>query len=129
MPATFSRVIVIVLDGAGIGALPDAADYGDQGSNTMITGYAPVGGGVGSAVREALSEAMPIRSRRSRSSISARGERGRVPGETFATSDPVAVLTRSLSRSADPRGARTERGGWRDGCARQRRGRRHRPGA
>ena len=29
------RVIVIVLDGAGIGALPDAEIYGDQGSNTL----------------------------------------------------------------------------------------------
>ncbi len=29
------RVIVIVLDGAGIGALPDADMYGDQGSNTL----------------------------------------------------------------------------------------------
>lgn len=29
------RVIVIVLDGAGVGALPDAAEYGDQGANTL----------------------------------------------------------------------------------------------
>jgi hypothetical protein len=33
----------------------------DQGINTMITGYAPVGGGVGAAVRDALIEAMPVR--------------------------------------------------------------------
>jgi phosphopentomutase len=31
----FSRAIVIVLDSAGIGELPDAASYGDQGSNTL----------------------------------------------------------------------------------------------
>ena len=31
----FTRVIVIVLDGAGIGALPDAGVYGDAGSNTL----------------------------------------------------------------------------------------------
>jgi phosphopentomutase len=31
----FSRVIVIVLDSVGIGELPDAATYGDQGSNTL----------------------------------------------------------------------------------------------
>ena len=31
----FTRVIVIVLDSLGIGALPDAAAYGDQGSNTL----------------------------------------------------------------------------------------------
>jgi len=31
----FSRVIVIVLDSVGIGELPDAGLYGDQGSNTL----------------------------------------------------------------------------------------------
>jgi phosphopentomutase len=31
----FSRAIVIVLDSAGIGELPDAAAYNDQGSNTL----------------------------------------------------------------------------------------------
>jgi phosphopentomutase len=31
----FSRIIVIVLDSAGAGALPDAAQYGDEGSNTL----------------------------------------------------------------------------------------------
>ena len=31
----FGRAIVIVLDGAGIGELPDAALYGDQGSDTL----------------------------------------------------------------------------------------------
>ena len=29
------RVILIVLDSVGVGALPDAADYGDAGSNTL----------------------------------------------------------------------------------------------
>jgi phosphopentomutase len=33
--ATFSRVIWIVLDSVGIGALPDAADYGDVGRTTL----------------------------------------------------------------------------------------------
>jgi phosphopentomutase len=33
--ATFKRAIVIVLDGVGIGELPDAAQYGDQGSDTL----------------------------------------------------------------------------------------------
>jgi phosphopentomutase len=42
-PSPFSRVIVIVLDGAGIGELPDAALYGDEGSNTL--------GNMGRAVR------------------------------------------------------------------------------
>lgn len=31
----FSRVIVIVMDSAGVGALPDAAAYGDEGSDTL----------------------------------------------------------------------------------------------
>jgi len=31
----FKRAIVIVLDGVGIGELPDAARYGDQGSDTL----------------------------------------------------------------------------------------------
>ncbi|HEY2149250.1 MAG TPA: phosphopentomutase [Vicinamibacterales bacterium] len=31
----FRRVIVIVMDSVGIGELPDAAAYGDQGSNTL----------------------------------------------------------------------------------------------
>jgi phosphopentomutase len=32
---TFSRVIVIVLDSVGVGELPDASDYGDEGSHTL----------------------------------------------------------------------------------------------
>src|ERR1700682_434343 len=31
----FRRVIWIVLDSVGIGAMPDAADYGDAGSDTL----------------------------------------------------------------------------------------------
>jgi phosphopentomutase len=31
----FTRVVLIVLDGAGIGAMPDAADWGDAGSDTF----------------------------------------------------------------------------------------------
>jgi phosphopentomutase len=31
----FTRAIVIVLDSVGIGALPDAGSYGDEGSNTL----------------------------------------------------------------------------------------------
>jgi phosphopentomutase len=33
--ATFNRAVVIVMDSVGIGELPDAAVYGDQGSNTV----------------------------------------------------------------------------------------------
>ena len=35
MSAPFRRAIVIVMDSVGIGELPDAAAYGDQGSNTV----------------------------------------------------------------------------------------------
>ena len=30
------RAVIIVLDGVGIGELPDAAKYGDKGSNTLV---------------------------------------------------------------------------------------------
>ena len=30
------RAIIIVLDSVGIGELPDAVEYGDTGSNTLI---------------------------------------------------------------------------------------------
>jgi phosphopentomutase len=35
MTGTFRRVIWIVLDSVGIGAMPDAAEYGDEGSDTL----------------------------------------------------------------------------------------------
>src|SRR5262249_34074238 len=40
----FTRSIVIVLDSVGIGELPDAATYGDEGSNTLghIAGHVPL---------------------------------------------------------------------------------------
>jgi len=41
----FDRIIVIVLDGVGIGAAPDAALYGDEGSNS-IANVAKVLGGI-----------------------------------------------------------------------------------
>ncbi len=41
----FKRIIVIVLDGVGIGAAPDAADYGDEHSNS-IGNTAEVLGGI-----------------------------------------------------------------------------------
>ncbi len=35
MPPPFARIIVIVLDSVGAGALPDAGQYGDEGSDTL----------------------------------------------------------------------------------------------
>ena len=31
----FNRILLIVLDSVGIGEMPDAADYGDQGADTL----------------------------------------------------------------------------------------------
>src|SRR5262245_34163891 len=31
----FNRIVLVVLDSAGIGEMPDAADYGDAGSDTI----------------------------------------------------------------------------------------------
>jgi len=38
------RAFLIILDGVGMGALPDAADYGDEGSNTLLHVAEAVGG-------------------------------------------------------------------------------------
>ena len=35
MKMAFSRIILIVLDSVGIGALPDATQYGDEGAHTL----------------------------------------------------------------------------------------------
>ena len=45
------RAIIIVLDSVGIGALPDAANFGDAGSNTLV-----------SEINETSTEAKPISS-------------------------------------------------------------------
>ena len=44
MERTIRRVILIVLDSVGVGALPDAAAYGDEGSNTLANTARAVGG-------------------------------------------------------------------------------------
>ncbi len=41
---TAKRVIIIVLDSMGVGELPDAAEYGDEGSNTLANTAQAVGG-------------------------------------------------------------------------------------
>ena len=35
MKSTIKRIFLIVLDSMGVGELPDAADYGDEGSHTL----------------------------------------------------------------------------------------------
>ncbi|MHB8840417.1 MAG: phosphopentomutase [Candidatus Aquicultor sp.] len=42
--AEITRVIIIVLDSVGVGALPDAGKYGDEGSNTLGNTAKAVGG-------------------------------------------------------------------------------------
>ncbi len=42
--SSISRVLVIVLDGVGVGELPDAGEYGDKGSNTLGNLARAVGG-------------------------------------------------------------------------------------
>jgi len=39
-----NRVVLVILDGLGVGALSDAADYGDTGSNTLAHVAAKAGG-------------------------------------------------------------------------------------
>ena len=43
-PAPIDRVVLIVLDSAGCGAAPDAADYGDEDSDTLGNLSRAVGG-------------------------------------------------------------------------------------
>ena len=38
------RAILLILDGVGVGELPDAANYGDEGSNTLVNMAKAVGG-------------------------------------------------------------------------------------
>jgi phosphopentomutase len=48
-----TRVIVLVIDGLGVGAMPDAAEYGDAGSNT-VSHLAEAVGGLALPTLEAL---------------------------------------------------------------------------
>ncbi len=44
MSSEINRIILIVMDSVGIGALPDAAEYGDEGSNTICNTAKAVSG-------------------------------------------------------------------------------------
>jgi phosphopentomutase len=64
----FHRVILIVLDGVGAGALPDAGLYGDEGANTLVNALKAVGSfrlpflqesGLGNIINEGLLEPAP----------------------------------------------------------------------
>jgi phosphopentomutase len=43
-PKEGGRALVVVIDACGVGALPDAADYGDEGTNTLAHVAEAVGG-------------------------------------------------------------------------------------
>jgi len=60
--AAFARVIILVLDSAGVGAAPDADRYGDAGSSTIPHVADAVGGlAVPNLERLGLGRIMPIR--------------------------------------------------------------------
>jgi phosphopentomutase len=44
MAVEITRAIIVVLDSVGVGALPDAASYGDEGANTLSHTATAVGG-------------------------------------------------------------------------------------
>jgi phosphopentomutase len=61
MPSTrFHRAIVIVLDSVGVGELPDAAAYGDAGSNTLGNVAARVGLRIPELARLGISRIIPL---------------------------------------------------------------------
>jgi phosphopentomutase len=44
MEPHITRIVLLILDSVGIGALPDAGEYGDEGSNTLVNTARAVGG-------------------------------------------------------------------------------------
>jgi phosphopentomutase len=57
---TFHRVILIILDSVGVGELPDAAQYGDEGSNTLGNVAARVSLRVPELTRLGISRIIPL---------------------------------------------------------------------
>jgi phosphopentomutase len=76
----FKRVIVIVMDSVGIGELPDAAAYGDQGSNT-----------VGNIARRVLLKVPTLRSLGLGHLVQLGPDRGRATAEPWSDQTPAAV--------------------------------------
>ena len=71
------RAFLIVLDGVGIGALPDAADYGDQGTHTLLH-VAEAAGGLSLPVLERLGLGRLLALPGVRAISDPRGARGRL---------------------------------------------------
>ena len=90
MPARrFARAIVLVIDSAGIGELPDASVYGDQGSNTLGNIAREVGLAVPFLRSLGLGRLVPLDGRLQAPPASPRGAFGRMaeasPGKDSVT--------------------------------------------
>ncbi len=85
--ALVPRVVLTVLDGAGIGALPDASDYGDAGSDTLGNLARAVGGlDLPNLGRMGLGAAHPIQGVRARAPAGAAGRMAELsPGKDTLT--------------------------------------------
>jgi phosphopentomutase len=88
----FKRVFLIVADSAGIGEEPDAAKFGDAGTNTWVHAAASVGG-----ISVPNMEAMGI------------GELANIPGVKVVTKHPHAYCQRLREES---NGKDTMTGHW-----------------
>ena len=115
------RAVVVVLDACGVGALPDAADYGDAGANTLAH-LAEAVGGLDVPVLERLGLGLDRADRRRGAGRRARGVHGRLApsgrartrrpatGSSWASSPPAPLPTypsgfppRWSARSSRPR--------------------------
>jgi len=85
----FTRVILLVIDSAGIGELPDAGVYGDEGSNTVGNIAAQVGLAVPCLRSLGLGRVVALDSVQPGSNLSPRGAFGRMaeasPGKDSVT--------------------------------------------
>jgi phosphopentomutase len=91
MPGPFRRIVCLVADGFGVGEAPDAADYGDEGSNTLVNTARAVG-----SLKLPNLEKLGL------------GHLGKAPGLT-AVDTPLALVGRMAERSA---GKDTTTGHW-----------------
>ncbi len=91
MDRPYRRIVCLVADGFGVGEAPDAAEYNDVGSNTLVNTAKAVGG-----IRLPNLEKLGL------------GNLGEVPG-VARTETPMALVGRMAERSA---GKDTTTGHW-----------------
>ena len=96
----FSRVIVIVLDSVGIGELPDASAYGDEGSNTLGNIAARVRLKVPTLRSMGLGNLVPLDSLDT-SGASLKGSRSQVTGQPSHVIDGFPELIGAYGRMAE----------------------------